>query len=66
MSIALLNTPEELLNHFIQAMPDRMGQAVLAGIESSVDAGGDQVEVSRHKLLKHIRKEIALVGGLES
>lgn len=66
LSIALLNVPEELLNHFIQAMPDRMGQAVLAGIESSVDAGGDQVEVARHKLLKHIRKEIALVGGLES
>lgn len=65
MSIALVNAPEPVLEHFLQAMPERMAQAVSAGVESSKDIGGEQIEDKRIQLLKHIRQEIALIGGLE-
>ena len=65
MSISLVGSPEELKIHFLESMPERMAQAVAAGIESSIDVGGEKVEEARKKLMHHLRSEIALIGGLE-
>lgn len=65
MSISLVGSPEELKIHFLESMPERMAQAVAAGIESSIDVGGEKVEEARKKLMHHLRSEIAIIGGLE-
>lgn len=65
ISLALVHASEELCSHVLSAMPERMGAAISAGIDSSKDAGGDEIEEARHQLLIHIRKEIANIGGLE-
>ncbi|MGL1904045.1 MAG: hypothetical protein OCC49_18060 [Fibrobacterales bacterium] len=64
LSVALLHTQEDFINHILQLFPERMQAMIQSGVETNSDATPETIDISRKEILQRVRKELKQLGGL--
>ncbi len=65
LAVALTNAPEDIYNHIMQLLPDRMQQMIYSIMETKVDSSNEEIEKARDKLIRYVMQNLKKTGGRE-